>query len=268
MGMPKNLVCIRHGESEGNRANALSRKGDDSMFTEEFLGRHSASWHLTEEAKRKAPMVRSWLDEHIVEDFDRFYASPHIRAMETAAYLDLPNARWKLAHYLRERDYGDLDVMTIEDRKKRFAENLRRREIDPLYWTPVGGESMAGLLFLRLEKMLDTLHRECDGKNVIIVSHGEVMWGLRYILERMTHREIMQYERSKNPHDRIHNFQIIHYTRIDPDSGEMTPYLNWVRSICPTDLTLSDNQWHKIIRRTFTNEELLQEVQLRSGKYE
>jgi hypothetical protein len=48
MGMPANLVLVRHGESEGNIATALSKKGDNSMFTEAFLNRHSSTWRLTD----------------------------------------------------------------------------------------------------------------------------------------------------------------------------------------------------------------------------
>lgn len=32
MGIPINLVLVRHGESEGNVATALSKKGNDSIF--------------------------------------------------------------------------------------------------------------------------------------------------------------------------------------------------------------------------------------------
>lgn len=263
MGLPNNLVLVRHGESEGNVATALSKKGDNSMFTEEFLNRHSSTWLLTEKGKQQAVAAGKWIKKNIGESFHRYYVSEYDRAKQTAALLDLPDAEWMVTFYLRERDWGELDVMSIEERKRRFSENLRRKEMDPFYWTPFNGESMPTLC-LRLDvKNFDTLHRECDQKNAVLVLHGEVMWGYRYIIERPTHSNIMKLEQSNNPHDKIHNGQVIHYTRINPITQKVAPYLNWVRSICPSDLSLSNNEWREIKRRKFSNEELLQEVELR-----
>lgn len=87
-----------------------------------------------------------------------------------------------------------------------------------------------------------------------------------------------------DPKEKIHNGQIIHYTRRDPQTGEIAPTINWMRSICtfhwfgevwfdlryleefvdwylgPWDTTLSTNVWQQIERPTWTNEELLAEV--------
>ena len=262
MGMPIDLVLVRHGESEGNLATALSKRGDDRMFTQEFLNRHSSTWQLTDKGRKQAGIAGEWVKKNIANSFYRYYVSEYDRAKETAALLNLSDAEWMITYYLIERNWGDLDVLPFEERKTRFAENLRRKEMDPFYWTPTNGESMPALS-LRLEKILDTLHRECDMFSAMLVVHGEVMWGLRYLLERMTHSDIRKLEHSKNPHDKIHNCQIIHYTRRDPKSGDIAPYLNWMRSVCPTDLSLSSNEWQEIKRRKFSNEDLLQEVALR-----
>ena len=261
--MPKNLVLVRHGESEGNVATSLSKKGDNSMFTKEFLNRHSSTWRLTGKGREQAIIAGKWVKRNIGETFFRYYVSEYDRAKETAALLDLPEAKWMITYYLRERDWGSLDVMPFRERKQRFRENLCRKEIDPFYWTPLNGESMPTLC-LRLEKILDTLHRECDGCDALLVVHGEVMWGMRYLIERLTHVDIMRLEYSKDPRDKIHNCQIIHYTRKDPETGSIAPYLNWMRSVCPTDLSLSENEWQPINRRKFSNEDLLHEVELRS----
>lgn len=262
MAMPKNLVLVRHGESEGNLATKLSKKGDDSMFTDDFMNRHSSTWRLTEQGKIQAHIAGKWIKENMNESFQRFYVSEYDRAKETAALLDLPEAQWMVTYYLREREWGELAVMPISERRGKFAENLRRKDAEPFYWIPTGGESMPTLC-LRLEKILDTLHRECEGRNVLLVVHGEVMWAFRYLLERLTYSEIMKLEHSADPHDKIHNCQIIHYTRRNPFSGEIVPYLSWVRSICPTDLTLSSDEWRGVVRKKFSNEELLREVELR-----
>ena len=262
MGMPRNLVLVRHGESEGNVAAALSKKGDHSKFTEEFLSRHSSTWRLTGKGRKQPILAGQWIKENVGIIFKRWFVSEYDRAKETAALLDIPEAEWLISFYLRERDWGELDVMSIEERKKRFAENLRSKDIDPFYWKPVNGESMPTVC-LRLEKILDTLHRECDMQDAILVAHGEVMWCFRYLLERMSHTNIMELEHSKDPYDKIHNCQIIHYTRVNPITGEIAPYLNWMRSVCPNDPSLSRNVWVEILRRKFSNADLLQEVEQR-----
>jgi NAD+ kinase len=255
MTMPKNLLLVRHGESEGNVANARSRQGDDSDFQREFLDRHSSGFRLTDKGQEQARIAGDWIKENIGTDFFRYYASEYTRAIETAYLLNLPDENWFVDFYLRERDWGKLDVMTDHQRKLLYAQELHQREIDRFYWSPPEGESMANLC-RRLDRILGTLHRECSGKNVIIVCHGEVMWALRVRLERMLQGRYKELDESRHPFDRMHNCQILHYTRINQDTGEMGPYMDWMRSICPWDTRLSRNTWEKVERKTFSNEEL------------
>ena len=260
MTMPINLVLVRHGESEGNFANKMSRKGDHSGFTDEFKERHSSLWRLTDKGIEQAKTAGRWIQDNLDFRFDRFYASEFLRAMETAAYICIPEARWYREFYLRERGWGQLDVMSDDERHARFADEMKRRKRDGFFWAPPGGESMADCC-LRIDRNLDTLHRECSDKNVIIVCHGEVMTSFRVRLERMSQNRFYELSRSKNAFDKIHNCQILHYTRRNPKTGELSNNMNWFRSICPTDLKLSKNKWQLIKRPKFSNHQLLFEVQ-------
>lgn len=257
MTMPIDLVLVRHGQSEGNLANYRSRTGDNHHFTPEFMQRIGAMWRLTDKGREEAGMAGQWVRTNIGERFGRNYTSEYIRALETAALLDLPDAHWYAEFNLRERDWGELEVLTADERQVRFAESLRRREADSFYWTPPNGESLAQLC-LRIDRIIQTLHRECSDRKVIIVCHGEVMWAFRVRLERMSQKRFRELDESQNPHDRIHNCQVLHYTRCDPDSEEISPYYSWVRSVCPTDLTLSSNEWQAIQRPRYSNSDLLE----------
>lgn len=261
MALPIDLVLVRHGESEGNVANRRSRRGNDSAFTEEFLRRHSSTWRLTERGRDQAAATGGWISRNIAERFERYYVSEYIRAMETAALLGLPDAQWYRDFNLRERDWGELDVMADGERKRRFAQELQRRRSDTFFWCPPNGESLAQLC-LRVDRILFTLHRECADGRVIAVCHGEVMWAFRVRLERMSQTRFRELDRSRDPHDRIHNGQVLHYTRRDPDTGEVSPHADWVRSVLPEDPSLSRNAWERIVRPRFSNEELLREVEL------
>lgn len=261
MTMPIDFVLVRHGESEGNIANSRSRQGDDTDFDEKFLKRHSSKFRLTDKGRKQAQIAGLWIKENIGTDFFRYYASEYIRAMETAALLNLPGAKWYVDFYLRERNWGALDLMTDHDRRLHFAKDLERREIDSFYWTPPRGESMADLC-RRLDRVLGTMHRECADKKVIIVCHGEVMWAIRVRLERMLQSRFQELDNSKHPFDHIHNCQVLHFTRRNPQTREISPYMDWLKSVCPWDISLSRNEWEKIERHRFTNEELLAEVEL------
>lgn len=260
MTMPIDLVLVRHGESEGNLANKLSRGGDHSTFTEEFKRRHNSQLRLTDRGRDQAQAAGKWITGNIGTTFDRFYVSEYARALETAALLNLPEAIWYREFYLRERDWGQLDIMSHEERLQRFAEEMARRERDQFYWAPAGGESMANVC-LRLERVLDTLHRECQDKKVIVVCHGGIILSIRVRLERMPQRRFYRLDQSREVYDVIHNCQIIHYTRRDPVSGKLTKYVNWVRSVCPWDLSLSSNEWQHIERKKYTNGDLLSELE-------
>ncbi len=260
--MPLNLVLVRHGESEGNVAVDRSKKGDHSAFNDpKFTSRHSSLWRLSAKGVAQATETGRWITANLGLRFDRHYTSAYIRAMETAGLLALPDAQWYEDFYLRERDWGALDRVSVEEREQKFAVAMKERKVDPFYWVPPNGTSLADLC-LRIDRVIDTLHRECEGKNVIIVCHGEVMWAFRVRLERMSQEKFRKLDGSKKPYHRIHNCQVIHYTRTDPHTSGTTaphPHLNWMRSICPWQLDLSgDGKWRKIQRKRYTNDELLE----------
>lgn len=262
MGMPNNLILIRHGESEGNIAVERSKKGDHSAFNGPFKDRHSSQWRLTRKGVEQAVATGEWLRNELKMRFDRLYTSEYIRAMETAAHLGIEGAKWFTEFYLRERNWGDLDRVSVKEREERYRESLQARKIDSLYWTPPNGESMADTC-LRNERIINTMHRECDGKNVAIVCHGEVMWGFRIRLERMLQETFLQLDASKNPEHRIHNCTVIHYTRINPFEPGHSPSksLDWMRILCPSQPKLGlSGEWRKIHRPSHSNADLLDRV--------
>lgn len=179
--------------------------------------------------------------------------------METAGLLDLPGAEWLCDFYITERDWGDFDKTTPEEREEKFGEALVRRDVEPFFWSPPNGESFARLC-LRVDRLLYILHRECGDKRVIIVCHGEVMWAFRVRLERMSQVRFRELHLSKDPLDRIHNCQIIHYTRRDPVKGVLGKYADWVRMVRPTDDPVLDMGWERIVRPRYSNQSLLEVV--------
>lgn len=262
MTLPIDLVLVRHGQSEGNAAKRRSEAGDNSAFTPDFRARHTASFRLTDKGRGQAFRAGTVIRELFFKEglgFDRYVTSEYTRAMETAGNLALPDAEWFCDFNLTERDWGELDVLPEDERDARYGENIRKRDVEPFFWRPAGGETFAQLC-LRVDRALDTLHRECSDKRVIVVCHGEVMRAFQVRIERMSQvrfKEVVQSERSE---DKIFNCQLTHYTRRNPETGKLAPHANWVRFIRPTVTPYTVSKWRTIERPRYSNSDLLEVV--------
>lgn len=250
------LVLIRHGESEGNVARQRSLDGDHSLFVGEFQHRHSSNWRLTDRGRQQAAAAGDWLKRNNLAHFDRYLVSEYLRAMETAGRMALPGARWFAEMLIRERDWGQMDLMSEHERMLKMQDELKRRELDRFYYSPPGGESLAAVA-QRSDRLLATLHRECGDKKAIVVCHGEVIWAMRTRLERMSQDTFRELQESGQMVDQIHNGHILHYTRRDPHTGKMAPFFTHMRSVCPWNEKLSPKGWMKIERPVYDNEMLL-----------
>lgn len=256
MAMPNDLVIVRHGHSEGNLAVDLGKKGDDSLFTPGFRETPGHQWRLTDDGRRQARTTGEWIKTEIGDRFDRYYVSPFVRTRETAALLGLPDAEWRVDQRLRERDWGEIGSMPRDEFKARYSQSAFLKKIDALYWRPPSGESIADVR-LRVRSFFDTLHRECEGQRVLVVTHGEFMSAARAALEYMGDEEWMIAD--SDPDQKIRNTHVYHYSRKDPEKGSTQKYLSWVRKVCPWREE-GERKWKTIVRKRFSNEELLRQV--------
>ncbi|KAF2072125.1 hypothetical protein CYY_006570 [Polysphondylium violaceum] len=256
---PYELVLVRHGQSEGNEAQARSKRGDLSAYTPEFKKKHSSTYRLTDKGILQAKIAGKWVKENIAEVFDRYYTSEYVRAMETAALLDLPESKWLTEIQLRERDKGKMDNISWTEKNEKFGHELELRKRDSFFWAPPGGESIADICS-RVEHTFITLRRECANRRVVIVAHGEIMWAFRVRLERLSQIRFHQLQSSKDPRDQIHNTSILWYTRVHPKTGEIFPYFRFLRSVCPWKPEYSAPGWLEFERPVYSNEELLESV--------
>lgn len=259
---PLELVFVRHGESVGNIATQAAKLGDSSLFTDEFKSFHSSTWDLTPRGEEQAIAAGEWVRANIHGGvFDGYYVSTYKRARRTAGLLHLPEGEatpiWKPRDYLREHDWGILDVMTDEERRAMYPEIMRQRDIDPFYFPSLSGESMSNLVLRFRNNVLNSLYREHPDQTAIVVTHGNTMWAGRYNLEGMTPEQYLALDKSRDPYERINNCQILQYSRVNPETGDIEGNLNWMRSVCPWDPKRSRNEWVRIVRSRYTNDQLI-----------
>ena len=263
MAMPDNLIFVRHGESEANVVHRAAKTGDDSLRTEDFKSRHDSDMRLTPRGEAQAQATGAWIKENLGDHFDRYYVSPHRRTRETAANLGLSATNgWMIDDLVRERDWGEYSNLTDDEREAHFPLSKQNKDLNPWYWAPPGGESLATGTRLRFERFLNTLHREMPKKDVITVTHGEYMWVARFVLERMDVAEWLASDSDAS--QRIQNTMVLQYTRKDPENPRLrADKLMWARAICPWDMDKSINggDWWQIERDTYSNEELLEQIE-------
>lgn len=267
MGMPKNLFLVRHGQSEGNLVRRkYEESGNEDVFSPEFLNLHESQYELTTKGVEQAVRAGKWFFDNNFTNFDRMLVSNNVRAMQTAGYLDLPNAEWMQDFNLRERDGGFFNAITPSERDKKYKDQQKFFDTDPFLFRPPSGESIADV-GQRIKIILNTLARECDGKNVIIVCHGHVIRCFKIILERMTLWETNKFLLTKEDWGKVPNCSILHYSRGNPldEKQGLADRFSWVRMIRPAGGGKTEDEFSEIIRRKYSNEQLLEAAKKHRG---
>jgi broad specificity phosphatase PhoE len=263
MGMPKNLFLVRHGQSEGNlKRKQYEENGDESFLLGDFANMHESQYPLTSIGVGQAEEAGIWLKENNFVSFDRMLVSNNVRAIQTASHLNIKNNTWMSPEFnLRERDYGLFSVLTPSAIEANYADQKRFSEEQPFLFRFPQGESIADVC-TRVKIVFDTLSRECDGQDVIIVCHGEVIRASKIVLERFSLSMCNDYLTTREEWGRVPNCSITHYTRVNPDDStkELSKAFGWVRMIRPAGGGVKEDKFTCIERKRYTNEELLDEA--------
>jgi broad specificity phosphatase PhoE len=192
----RELVLVRHGESQGNVAAALAREQDAEEID---VPARDADIGLSDLGRDQAAAVGMALAAMGQDEVpEALVVSSYVRARETAriacekAGLDLPSL---VDERLRDRELGVLDRLTFAGVQARYPEEAeRRRWQGKFYHRPAGGESWADVA-LRLRTWLADLDRQLAGKRVLVVSHDVVIALVRYVCEGLEEEQVLQVAR-------------------------------------------------------------------------
>eukprot|EP01114_Cavostelium_apophysatum_P015243 TRINITY_DN4111_c0_g1_i3.p1 TRINITY_DN4111_c0_g1~~TRINITY_DN4111_c0_g1_i3.p1 ORF type:complete len:281 (-),score=35.14 TRINITY_DN4111_c0_g1_i3:28-870(-) len=253
--LPVDIVLVRHGESELNLAHTY-----EYLWTDEFSRREHFNYKLTDKGREQSHIAGEWIKENVTPTFDHYFCSNYLRAQETAAILNFPNAKWDADFYLREQDKGILSNLSHSEREREMEKlGLARLKKDMFYIAAPGGESIANVC-LRVDQVINQWRSHCSGQRIIAVVHESIMLAFRVRLEGMSQAQYREVTNSGHTHDKIHRCQVTHYTRRNPITGEIADVPSWVRMTVPWNLDLTTNEWQKIVRKVYSNEQLLAEV--------
>jgi broad specificity phosphatase PhoE len=129
-------------------------------------------------------------------------SSPYVRAHETsriaieAAQMKYEEIAFLTDERLREKEFGILDRLTHVGIKEKYPEQAEARSVlGKFYYRPPGGESWCDVI-LRLRSVIDTITRDYRRERVLIISHQVVVNCFRYLLERMTEKQILELDRA------------------------------------------------------------------------
>lgn len=145
------ILVIRHGESEANKARVVTGHID---------------YALTDKGRKQARLVSKWLNEH--HDIDRIYTSPLIRALETAKTIaDECHIEINVEDDLIDHDAGQLSGLTYDVATKK-SKNTKRFPHKSVFEEETKIEYR-----MRVERVVSKIL--CDNSSdstIVVVSHG------------------------------------------------------------------------------------------------
>jgi broad specificity phosphatase PhoE len=266
MGMPRDLVFVRHGESEANVLQQAEKEGRSFDLPPELRDRPDWMHRLSPKGVEQAQIAGQWIAENIgdlADTFDARYYSSFIRARETAAHLGGTALLWRKHSMLHERDWGHYGSTVRDQRASIYPRTYQLRKAAPLYARLDGGEALADSVALRVRDFRDTAMRKWDDKRLIAVTHGDVINVVRYVFEDMLPED--WHRAHDDPAQNIGNCAVLWYTRTNPsDVDDVRPYIGWRRMVQPDDLDHSpfNGEWVELPDDRFmSGEELLESVE-------
>ncbi len=216
---PKRILCLRHGEAEGNVDETLFEKKPDHLMVLTPRG--------IEHAREAGERIREMLGGEKI----RAYVSPYLRTRQTLKELRIGDLIDRVSEEprLREQEWGNLwDRAAINSQKE------VRNDYGHFFYRFMHGESGADV-YDRVSSFLETLHRDFHRPsyphNVLLVTHGMTM---RLFAMRWFHWSVEYFESLHNP-----GFCEIKSLVVTPSGYEMeTPFKQWKEAPFETDFSL------------------------------
>jgi broad specificity phosphatase PhoE len=218
---PGALWVVRHGESQGNVADAQAQHSGAGRLE---LDIRDPDVPLSETGEEQADALGRWLAGLPPEERPTtVLSSPFARAAATADRAVAASGLDLTIRYderLRERDFGAFDGMTRAGIIDEFPEEARRRDLlGKFYYRPPGGESWADVA-LRVRSLLATEALRHDGERLLCFSHQAVVMVFRYVVEELAESQLLEIDRT----EQVANTSVTRYERGDDDRWQLVEF--------------------------------------------
>ncbi len=191
---PQHLWLVRHGQSAGNVAAFAAERAGLPRIDIEHRDQDVALSELGRE--QSAALGRWFAAQPEAETPTVVVTSPYARATQTAELLvnsaGLTLAGPVMDERLREKELGSLDRFTRAGIVAQFPQEAELRgRVGKFYYRPPGGESWCDVI-LRLRSFIDSMQLQYRNERVLVVAHQVIVLCFRYVLERMTEKQILE----------------------------------------------------------------------------
>ena len=194
---PAALWVVRHGQSAGNVArDAAEAAGLETID----LAWRDIDVPLSDLGTEQSIALGQWWGQQPVDaQPEVILCSPYIRAVQTARLVAehsrLEHVTLRLDERLREKEFGILDRLTKFGIQQQHAQlHEQRTHVGKFYFRPPGGESWCDVI-LRLRSLQEMVTREYAGQRVLVVAHQVIVNCMRYLIEQMDERQILDIDR-------------------------------------------------------------------------
>jgi broad specificity phosphatase PhoE len=233
----QHLVLVRHGESEGDVRRAAWNKGGSQAAS-----KPPEREELTPKGIENCRIAGKWIIDNILGNyglvaFDAYFVSPALRSTQSAMVLGLPNSTWQTEHNLDERNRGLVSGLQPQVHRQLYPRSFEEMRNYPLHWQPPGGEALIPEVANTTQQFINDIK---GLRTVIAVTHRDRMWIAQMPLESLTEKQLLA-----TSSDNIHNGEVVHYTSVDPATGESAAKLLWKRSFNPSSSDDSP-EWQRI----------------------
>jgi broad specificity phosphatase PhoE len=191
--LPAALWLVRHGESDGNVANALARQNHALRLD---LDINDIDVPLSPLGREQARALGEWLGgPDCPQQPTVAVVSPYVRARQTTEIvLEAAGMTGLPVMYderLRDREQGVIDRLTGAGLRDLYPEEAKRRDYLGKFWyRPMGGESWADVA-MRVRAALLELRLTMPDERVLVVSHDVPILLVRYVIEQLSPSDVV-----------------------------------------------------------------------------
>ena len=213
---------LRHGLAETNIKKILS-----SDYRKKYSLTNKGIKQIIAAAKKLKKLLKE-------EKIDIIFSSDILRCKESANIIKRElkfKGKIILRKELREIDLGEWEGRSIDELKKYLSKNLEGYLSDGLK----GGESWNDFK-RRVLKFIEEVEKKYQGKNILIISHGDILWSLDSAMRGLNNNEILDSIKNKKGHFEKGEIREIQYKKFPfNESGELDfhrPYIDKIIFKC------------------------------------